>query len=171
MNRETLKFVEDAKDFFNKSNKHFTYRDKDDEHIALRYGLDGDCIKVYRLGEELELFEQWCNKAVKETSTKAKYEILNNSSTPYEVFEVTTTDHAYEDEGEDKRYTKKICVQMNGVDSAIASRDTDLIYIYVKDDDNRTTGESMSISQAKDVIEALNACINHAEKVKNIKSR
>lgn len=161
MNRDTLLFVEEATRFFNESENHHTYRDSEEEYIALRYGLDRDCIKVYKLDEELEFFEQWCDKV--ESPRKSKYEILDNSSVPYEIFEIVTSDNTYEEE----RYIKKICIQMNGIDRAIKSRNDDLIYMHINsNNDDLLAGESMSISQAKDVVEALNACIHHAEKVK-----
>jgi len=136
MNRETLKFVEGAKDFFNKSKKHFTYRDKDDEYIALRYGLDGDCIKVYQLGKELELFEQWCDKS-NFISVDNKYKILDNTTSDYQENKIYINEY------------NEVIVQMNGIDDAIKERDL-----------------SMSVDEARDFIDGLNACIHHAKKVR-----
>jgi hypothetical protein len=60
--RDTLKFVEEAKEHFEKDGKYegATYHNKD--YIALRWGIFDDCLKVYELGEEVGFFEQWLDR-------------------------------------------------------------------------------------------------------------
>lgn len=61
---------------------------------------------------------------------------------------------------------KEIVVQMNGVDYAIAERDESVIYLRTEIRGERKFGSSFSVVQAKEIIASLNACIEHAEKVR-----
>lgn len=51
--QEDLDFLEEAKKSFQKNARLETYRDKENERIALRYGPDRDCIKVFKLEREI----------------------------------------------------------------------------------------------------------------------
>jgi len=57
--RETVVFAEEAKEAFKLNPEFRTYRNFDESLIALRIGMDNDCIQVFRLGEDLGLFAQW----------------------------------------------------------------------------------------------------------------
>ena len=61
--QEDLDFLEEAKQGFNKDPRLETYRNKEDTHIALRYGLDRDCINIYKLGDEILFAHNIMNKA------------------------------------------------------------------------------------------------------------
>lgn len=51
--QEDLDFLEEAKQAFQANPRQETYRNKEDTHIALRYGLDRDCIYIYKLGPKV----------------------------------------------------------------------------------------------------------------------
>lgn len=61
--QEDLDFLEEAKEAFTENVRLETYRNKDETHIALRYGLDRDCIHVYKLGENLLFANNILNRA------------------------------------------------------------------------------------------------------------
>ncbi|MEK5330280.1 hypothetical protein [Lysinibacillus sp. FSL W8-0992] len=61
--REHLDFMEEAKEAFEKNERLETYRNADNTLIALRYGLDRDCIDVYELGEGIGFFANIMRKA------------------------------------------------------------------------------------------------------------
>lgn len=58
INNEHLKFLEEAKQAFINDPILETYRNEDDEYIALRVGLGRDCLLVFELGEEVANFVQ-----------------------------------------------------------------------------------------------------------------
>jgi hypothetical protein len=58
--KEVMEFVEKAKEEFENNPELETYRG--DGYIALRYGLNRDCILVYELGNEVGLFAQWIER-------------------------------------------------------------------------------------------------------------
>lgn len=60
--RESVAFAEEAKGAFKLNPEFYTYRNVDETLIALRTGMDNDCIEVFRLGENLGLFAQWIDK-------------------------------------------------------------------------------------------------------------
>lgn len=47
--QEDLVFLEEAKQALEENSRLETYTNKDETHIALRYGLDRDCVKVFKL--------------------------------------------------------------------------------------------------------------------------
>lgn len=51
--QEDLDFLEEAKQAFQGNPRQETYRNDDETHIALRYGLDRDCIYIYKLGPKV----------------------------------------------------------------------------------------------------------------------
>ncbi|MEF3312575.1 hypothetical protein PV433_27165 [Paenibacillus sp. GYB004] len=55
---EHLAFVEEAARAFEGAPRLETYYNDQKKFIALRYGLDRDCIMVYEFGEEVALFSQ-----------------------------------------------------------------------------------------------------------------
>lgn len=65
-----LNFVEEAKRAFETDYKLFTYRNKDDDLIALRYGEDHDCINVFELGEQKAFLHNIMKKCPVETIRK-----------------------------------------------------------------------------------------------------
>jgi hypothetical protein len=61
--KETINFVNKAKEYFEREDGKVlgsTYHDKN--YIALRWGMFDDCLKVYELGEEIGLFEEWTDR-------------------------------------------------------------------------------------------------------------
>lgn len=61
--REHLDFMEEAKVAFEENARLETYRNAEGTFIALRYGVDRDCIKIYELGGEIGFFANIMNKA------------------------------------------------------------------------------------------------------------
>lgn len=61
--QEDLDFLEEAKQGFNKDPRLETYRNKEDTYIALRYGVDRDCINIYKLGDEVLFAHNIMDKA------------------------------------------------------------------------------------------------------------
>lgn len=61
--RSHLAFMEEAAAAFASNPRWETYQDKDAEYIALRFGMDRDCIKIYKLGEEVGFFANVMDKA------------------------------------------------------------------------------------------------------------
>lgn len=55
--------MEEAKKAFEENARLETYRDEFDTLIALRYGMDRDCIQVYKLCEEIGFFANIMKKA------------------------------------------------------------------------------------------------------------
>ncbi|MEK4712277.1 hypothetical protein [Sporosarcina sp. FSL K6-5500] len=51
--QQDLDFLEEAKRAFSENHRLETYRNMEDTHIALRYGMDRDCISIYKLGEQV----------------------------------------------------------------------------------------------------------------------
>lgn len=62
-----LDFVDKAKQAFEEDYKLFTYRNKDDDLIALRYGEDHDCINIFELGEQKAFLHNVMDKCPVET--------------------------------------------------------------------------------------------------------
>lgn len=58
-----LDFLEESKRAFEKDDRLETHRNEDDTLIALRYGIDRDCIKVFELGEDIAFFANVMRKA------------------------------------------------------------------------------------------------------------
>lgn len=56
--KEHLAFMKEAKKSFENNPFQETYRDEHDNYIALRMGMDRDCIMVYELGEYVTNFTQ-----------------------------------------------------------------------------------------------------------------
>lgn len=63
--KEHLEFMEEAKKAFEENERLETYRNENEVLIALRYGMDRDCIQVYELGEEIGFFANIMKKAPK----------------------------------------------------------------------------------------------------------
>ncbi|KQL37155.1 hypothetical protein [Psychrobacillus sp. FJAT-21963] len=61
--QEDLDFLEEAKQAFNNNSRLETYRNKGNTYIALRYGMDRDCILIYKLGDEVMFAHNIMNKA------------------------------------------------------------------------------------------------------------
>lgn len=80
-----LKFVQEAKEAFENNNLLETYWNKDDfDFIALRFGMDRDCVLVYELGDEIANFVQQMDpkpkprKAVRQFSYDMEEQLLIN---------------------------------------------------------------------------------------------
>ncbi|MNW32476.1 hypothetical protein D3C74_94190 [compost metagenome] len=56
--QEHLTFLKEATEAFEQNERLETYSNKEGTLIALRYGLDRDCIKVLELGNEVAFFAQ-----------------------------------------------------------------------------------------------------------------
>ncbi|WP_438312293.1 hypothetical protein [Sporosarcina sp. FA9] len=65
INQEDLDFLEEAKIALNGNLRWETYMNEDETHIALRYGVDRDCIWIYRLSNEVMFSHNVLNKAPK----------------------------------------------------------------------------------------------------------
>lgn len=61
--REHIDFMEEAKQAFENNERLETYRNDNDTLIALRHGMDRDCIQIYKLGEEVGFFANIMLKA------------------------------------------------------------------------------------------------------------
>ena len=53
-----LEFFEESKQLFSSDPTYDTYRGSDDEYIALRMGMDSDCIMIYKLEYPIANFAQ-----------------------------------------------------------------------------------------------------------------
>lgn len=67
---ETIEFLNRAKKFFDQSLDHVSFRDEDVGLIALRYGLDDNCILLFELGNEIAFFEDWMDRTTTEEKIK-----------------------------------------------------------------------------------------------------
>lgn len=65
IHQEDLDFLEEAKVALNRNLRWETYTNKGETHIALRYGVDRDCVWVYRLSAEVMFCHNVLNKAPK----------------------------------------------------------------------------------------------------------
>ncbi|QNK87782.1 hypothetical protein H7992_21870 [Sporosarcina sp. resist] len=63
--QEDLDFLEEAKVALNGNLRWETYMNAGETHIALRYGVDRDCVWVYRLSNEVMFSHNVLNKAPK----------------------------------------------------------------------------------------------------------
>lgn len=61
--KEHLDFLVEAKQEFESNERLETYRNASESLIALRYGMDRDCIQIYKLGEEVGFFANIMPKA------------------------------------------------------------------------------------------------------------
>lgn len=61
--REHLDFLEEARIAFQENARWETYTNAEENLIALRYGMDRDCIQIHRLGEEVGFFANIMSKA------------------------------------------------------------------------------------------------------------
>jgi hypothetical protein len=61
--QEHLDFMEEAKKAFEAYQRYETYRNDSNTLIALRYGVDRDCIQIFKLGSEVAFFENIMSKA------------------------------------------------------------------------------------------------------------
>lgn len=48
--------MEEAKKVFENNHRYETYRNEINTLIALRYGMDRDCIRIFELGDEIGFF-------------------------------------------------------------------------------------------------------------------
>ncbi|MGG4548289.1 hypothetical protein ABER02_10875 [Rossellomorea marisflavi] len=76
INTSHLAFLREAKDQFEKSPIAETYRSPDDTMIALRLGVDRDCILIYELGDEIANFVQQISS--QSSPRKLLFEFSNN---------------------------------------------------------------------------------------------
>lgn len=67
-----LDFFEEAKAAFEKDYRLCTYRNDDADLIALRYGMDNDSMRVYRLGDEVAFLHNVMKKCPVETVLKVR---------------------------------------------------------------------------------------------------
>ncbi|MBO1003147.1 hypothetical protein [Pseudogracilibacillus auburnensis] len=63
--REHLDFMEEAKNAFEANERLETCTNADGTLIALRYGVDRDCIQIHELGEQIGFFANIMRKAPK----------------------------------------------------------------------------------------------------------
>ena len=57
--KEHLVFLEEVKRMFESNPNYKTYRNGEETLIALRRGVDEDCIQIYELGQEVAFFAQY----------------------------------------------------------------------------------------------------------------
>ena len=62
LSKEHFVFFEEAITAFEEDEKLETYRDKDNEYIALRRGPNRDCVRVFRLDGEIAFLHNIINK-------------------------------------------------------------------------------------------------------------
>lgn len=72
LHQRHLYFIERAKVFFEEDHRRVTYFTRDDELIALRYGDDNDCIRLFELGAERCFFHSIMKKCPVETVLKVE---------------------------------------------------------------------------------------------------
>jgi hypothetical protein len=58
ISKEALEFLNEAKEQFTQNTDYSTYRNQENEFIALRTGMFDDCIMVYELGSPVGNFTQ-----------------------------------------------------------------------------------------------------------------
>jgi hypothetical protein len=61
--KSDLDFLNEAKKAFQENPRMETYRNEDETHIALRYGMDRDGIVIYKLEEKVGHFAEVMDKA------------------------------------------------------------------------------------------------------------
>lgn len=71
--QEHLCFLEETKQVFSSDVRRETHINKDGDLIALRYGMDRDCIKIIMLGENVGFFAQMISHKSK-TPDKTAYD-------------------------------------------------------------------------------------------------
>lgn len=65
-----LEFIEECKEVFESDHRRVTNFSEDKTLIALRYGADNDCIRLFELGEEKAFFHNIMEKCPVETVKK-----------------------------------------------------------------------------------------------------
>jgi hypothetical protein len=70
MNKSDFEFANVAKEYFENNPMFYTYASEQLGKIALRTGMFEDCIRVYELGDEIALFEQWLTREEKSLKIK-----------------------------------------------------------------------------------------------------
>lgn len=58
ISKRDLEFLEESKKQFLSNPAYETFRSKNDEYIALRMGIDEDCIMIYRIDQPVANFAQ-----------------------------------------------------------------------------------------------------------------
>lgn len=76
--QEDLDFFEDAKQAFESEFRQVTHTNNDNSLIALRYGADNDCIRIYRLGDEVAFLNNVMKKCPVETVKIVREELGRN---------------------------------------------------------------------------------------------
>ena len=71
LHKRHLDFIDNAKKFFEGDHRRVTYFTKSDDLIALRYGDDNDCIRLFELGEEKGFFHNIMKPCPVETFKKS----------------------------------------------------------------------------------------------------
>ena len=75
INKVHLEFLEEAKVVFTENPFQESHRNDEVELIALRYGLDRDCILILGLGEEVALFTQQIDPVILEKTIIVQEEL------------------------------------------------------------------------------------------------
>ncbi|KJD42463.1 hypothetical protein [Paenibacillus terrae] len=71
-----LTFLKEAAEAFEGNDRWETYTNKEEDLIALRYGVDRDCIKVIELGDKVAFFVQ----VISASPTRCQAEDCQNES-------------------------------------------------------------------------------------------
>ncbi|TKH43430.1 hypothetical protein C1I60_14130 [Paenibacillus terrae] len=74
--QEHLTFLKEAAEAFEGNDRLETYTNKEEDLIALRYGVDRDCIKVIELGDKVAFFVQ----VISASPTRCQAEDRQNES-------------------------------------------------------------------------------------------
>lgn len=77
--REHLDFMEEARKAFDENSRLETYRNEDETLIALRYGMDRDCMQIYKLGDEVGFFANMMSVAPR-LYTEEQIQKIKNSN-------------------------------------------------------------------------------------------
>jgi hypothetical protein len=77
--KESLEFMQEAKEAFENNTDLTTYRDDKEEFIALRSGMFDDCIMIYELGSQVGNFVQQLPRQHKVTLDYDEHERLKKT--------------------------------------------------------------------------------------------
>lgn len=105
--REHLDFMEEARKAFDGNLRLETYRNKDESLLALRYGMDRDCIQIYKLGDEVGFFSNMMNVAPR-LYTEKQIQNIKRSNNALRRDLITFNDFRVETNIQNSRYREAL---------------------------------------------------------------